>query len=155
MNCRKILSRMKKMFPELEKHIEVENVKVNHEQVITCFINAIQQGNTNQVMEVLREDVAYYADGGGKVKAAVKPIYGAVRVKQLLISLATKFLTNQEEYFMMQTEVNGWSGIVIRNHIGIQAVLSFEFEGNKIKSIYTILNPDKLRHLHIDTHSAS
>ncbi|MGG0188518.1 sigma-70 family RNA polymerase sigma factor [Bacillus rhizoplanae] len=41
-NCRKILSRMKKMLPELEKHIEVENVKVNHEQVITCFINAIQ-----------------------------------------------------------------------------------------------------------------
>ncbi|MEH7017698.1 MULTISPECIES: hypothetical protein [Bacillus] len=146
---------MKKMLPELEKQIEIENVKVNHEQVIVCFINAIQQGNTNQVMEVLREDVAYYADGGGKVTAAVKPIYGAMRVKQLLISLATKFLTNQEDYSMMQTEVNGCIGIVIRNHTGIQAVMSFEFEGNKIKSIYNILNPDKLRHLHIDTHSAS
>ncbi|MGG2065448.1 RNA polymerase sigma-70 factor [Bacillus sp. S14(2024)] len=151
-NCRKILSRLKKMLPALEKQIAIENVKVDHKQVITCFINAIQQGNANQVMEILREDVAYYADGGGKVTAAVKPIYGVARVKQLLISLVTKFLTSQEDYSMIQTEVNGWSGIVIRNHIGIQAVLSFEFEGNKIKSIYNILNPDKLKHLHIDAH---
>lgn len=149
-NCRKILSRIKKALPELEKQIVVESVKGNHEQVITCFINAIQQGNTNQVMEVLCEDITYYADGGGKVTAAAKPIYGAVRVQQLLLALATKFLMNQDEYSMMQTEVNGCPGIVIRNRTGIQAVMSFEFEGNKIKSIYTNLNPDKLNHFHIN-----
>ncbi|SFI81520.1 MULTISPECIES: hypothetical protein [unclassified Bacillus (in: firmicutes)] len=55
---------------------------------------------------------------------------------------------------MMQTEVNGSSGIVIRNHTGIQAVMSFEFEGDKIKSIYNIVNPDKLRGFHMDTHPA-
>lgn len=149
-NCRKILSRIKKALPELEKQIVVESVKEDHEQVITCFINAIKQGNTNQVKEVLGEDIAYYADGGGKVNAATKPIYGAVRVQKLLISLATKFLTNQDEYSMMQTEVNGSPGIVITDRTGIQAVMSFEFEGNKIKSIYIVLNPDKLKHFHID-----
>ncbi|MEH6891730.1 sigma-70 family RNA polymerase sigma factor [Bacillus sp. JJ864] len=46
-NCRKILSRIKKVLPELEKQIVVESVKEDHEQIITCFINAIQQGNTN------------------------------------------------------------------------------------------------------------
>lgn len=101
-------------------------------------------------MEVLWEDIAYYADGGGKVTAAAKPIYSAVRVQQLLITLATKFLPNQDEYSMMQTEVDGCPGIVIRNRTGIQAVMNFEFEGNKIKSIYTILNPDKLNHFHIN-----
>ncbi|ENQ3106959.1 RNA polymerase sigma-70 factor [Bacillus cereus] len=149
-NCRKILSRIKKALPELEKKIAVESVKEDHEQVIACFINAIQKGNTNQLMEILWEDITYYADGGGKVTAAAKPIYGAVRVKQLLTTLATKFLTNQEEYFMLQTEVNGCPGIVIRNRTGIQAIMSFEFEGVKIKSIYIILNPDKLQHFHIN-----
>ncbi|MCM3736755.1 RNA polymerase sigma factor SigJ [Bacillus cytotoxicus] len=149
-NCRKILSRIKKELPDLEKQSIVENVKGDREQVITCFINAIQQGNTTQVMEVLGEAIAYYADGGGRVTAATKPIYGAVRVQQLLIALATKYFTNQDECSMMQTDVNGSPGIVIRNRTGIQAVMSFEFEGNKIKSIYTILNPDKIKHFHIN-----
>ncbi|WP_272187650.1 hypothetical protein [Bacillus sp. BP-3] len=73
-----------------------------------------------------------------------------MRVQQLLIALVTKFLTNQEEYSIMQTEVNGCPGVVIRNRTGIQAVMSFKFEGVKIKSIYTILNPEKLKHFHIN-----
>lgn len=141
-NCRKILSRLKKMLPELEKKLTAVNI--DHQQVITSFISAIQQGNTNQVMEVLREDVVYYADGGGKVTAAAKPIYGAMRVKQLLTSLAAKYLG---EYTIMPTEVNGRMGIVIRNQTAILAVMSFEFEGDKIKTIYAILNPDKLRNV--------
>ncbi|WP_416828356.1 RNA polymerase sigma-70 factor [Ectobacillus polymachus] len=139
-NCRKILSRLKKMLPELEKQLTAVNV--DYEQVIASFISAIQQGNTNQVMEVLREDVVYYADGGGKVTAAAKPIYGAIRVKQLLTSLAAKYL---EEYTITPTKVNGRMGIVIKNQTAILAVMSFEFEGDKIKTIYNILNPDKLK----------
>ena len=44
----------------------------------------------------------------------------------------------------MQVEVNGSTGIVIMNEEKVIAVMSFEFEGNKIKSIFSILNPDKL-----------
>ncbi|URN93593.1 MAG: RNA polymerase sigma factor SigJ [Candidatus Pristimantibacillus lignocellulolyticus] len=151
-NCRKILSRIKKMLPELEKKMAIEQVKTVHEQVITSFIRAFQQGNTAQVIEFLQEDVVYYADGGGKVTAAVKPIYGASRVKQLLISLATKFLANQEIYSIKQVEVNGSTGVAIMNEEKVSAVMSFEIEENKIKSIFSILNPDKLSFYH--THAS-
>ncbi|WP_341302823.1 RNA polymerase sigma-70 factor [Lysinibacillus sp. FSL H8-0500] len=147
-NCRKILSRLKKMLPELEKQMTIEQVKTDREQVITRFIRAIQQGNTLQLMEVLQGDVVYYADGGGKVTAAAKPIYGATRVNQLLIALATKFFINQEKYSIMQVEVNGSTGVVIRNEGKVITVISFEFERNKIKSIFCIINPDKLSFCH-------
>lgn len=147
-NCRKILSRLKKSLPELEKQMAVEQGKTDHEQVISSFISAIQQGNITQLMEVLQEDVVYYADGGGKVTAALKPIYGDTRVRQLLIALATKFLTNREEYSIMQIEVNGSTGIVIMHEKKVIVVMSFEFEENKIKSIFSILNPDKLSSIH-------
>lgn len=147
-NCRKILSRLKKSLPELEKQMAAEQGKTDHEQVISSFIRAIQQGNITQLMEVLQEDVVYYADGGGKVTAALKPIYGDTRVRQLLIALATKFLTNREEYSIMQIEVNGSTGIVIMHEKKVIVVMSFEFEGNKIKSIFSILNPDKLNSIH-------
>lgn len=143
-NCRKILSRVKKMLPELEKQMALEQVNTDIEQVISNFVRAIEQGNITQVMDVLREDVVYYADGGGKVTAAIKPIYGATRVKQLLIALTTKFLTNQEEYSIMQVEVNGSPGVVIMQEEKVSAVLCFAFEENKIKSIFFIVNPDKL-----------
>ena len=147
-NCRKILSRVKKMLPELEKQMALEQVNTDIEQVITNFVRAIEQGNITQLMDVLREDVVYYADGGGKVTAAIKPIYGAARVKQLLIALATKFLTNQEEYAIMQVEVNRSTGVVIMYEEKVSAVLSFEFKENKIKSIFCIINPDKLNFYH-------
>ncbi|WP_445479769.1 hypothetical protein ACULLL_05785 [Lysinibacillus irui] len=122
----------------------LEQVNTDIEQVISNFVRAIEQGNITQVMDVLREDVVYYADGGGKVTAAIKPIYGATRVKQLLIALTTKFLTNQEEYSIMQVEVNGSPGVVIMQEEKVSAVLCFAFEENKIKSIFFIVNPDKL-----------
>ncbi|WP_369899689.1 RNA polymerase sigma-70 factor [Bacillus manliponensis] len=142
-NCRKILSRIKKTLPEMKKKEGVENSE--HEQMITTFIQDIRQGNTKQVMEVLKEDVVYYADGGGKVRAALKPIYGMKRIRDLLIALAQKFIMNQEGYTMIQTKVNESIGIVIKNQEGVQSVICFEFEGDKIKAIYNVLNPDKLR----------
>ncbi|WP_284035758.1 hypothetical protein [Neobacillus sp. 114] len=37
-------------------------------------------GNVNQLLEVISEDVAMYSDGGGKVEAAQIPIFGAAKV---------------------------------------------------------------------------
>ncbi|MFD0347428.1 hypothetical protein ACFQ0M_17955 [Kitasatospora aburaviensis] len=44
-------------------------------------------------MNVLDPDVVWHADGGGIVRAAARPVFGADKVARLVVGLVTKWLT--------------------------------------------------------------
>ncbi|WP_299742258.1 RNA polymerase sigma-70 factor [Rossellomorea sp. y25] len=140
-NCRQIFHRAKKSMgyaPKKQPSISMA------ESTIKEFVQSILNGNVNQLLELVSEDVAMYSDGGGKVKAAQVPILGAFRVVQLLQNLmkmyAGKFTINY-------TSVNRLPGLILTIDDQLQYVYSFAFSGNQIQTIYTVANPDKLRHL--------
>lgn len=140
-NCRQIFHRAKKsMEYDLKKQPSISIA----ESTVKEFVQSILNGNVNQLLDLVSEDVAMYSDGGGKVKAAQVPIFGANRVVQLLQNLmklyAGKFTVNY-------TSVNSLPGLILTIDDHLQYVYSFTFSGNQIQTIYTVANPDKLRHL--------
>jgi RNA polymerase sigma-70 factor, ECF subfamily len=43
--------------------------------------------------------------------------------------------------------INGLPGIVVTGAHGVIQTTAFEFDGDAIKTIYVVRNPDKLKHL--------
>jgi RNA polymerase sigma-70 factor (TIGR02957 family) len=140
-NCRQVFHRAKKSMeydPKEQPSISMAESKVKE------FVQSILNGNVNQLLELVSEDIGMYSDGGGKVKAAQIPIFGATRVVQLLQNLMKMY---SGEFTIKYTSINGMPGLILTIDDHLQYVYSFAFSGNRIQTIYAVANPDKLRHL--------
>lgn len=140
-NCRQIFSRAKK---SMEFHPNKQPSISMAESTVKEFVQSILKGNVNQLLALISEDVTMYSDGGGKVKAAQMPIFGAARVIQVLQGLLKMY---EGKFTIAFTTVNGLPGLILTTDDQLQYVYSFAFNGNRIQTIYTVANPDKLRHL--------
>jgi RNA polymerase sigma-70 factor (ECF subfamily) len=144
-NCRKLFSRASaKMGLDIEKivHIEAAN-----EEWVHGFLEALKQGNMNQILSMLDQDVVSISDGGGKVSAVVKPIEKRETVARFLLGPVRKASTINGHVHIELGQVNGQPSIIFRSSEGIHTVGMLHFEGNKIQKLYLIRNPDKLKHV--------
>jgi RNA polymerase sigma-70 factor (ECF subfamily) len=91
-------------------------------------------------MDVLAPDVVLLNDGGGKVRAALRPVVTADRVARLLVGLRAGLgvLTTESAV------VNGRPGGFIYLDGVLDTVVSIEISGEKISGVYLVRNPDKL-----------
>jgi len=109
------------------------------------FLAACVGGDLNQMMAMLAPDVAAWTDGGGKIRAALRPVRGADRVARWIIGVLQKSVPEAEALSVL---VNGQPGVLI-NSIGKPdsvAAIDVDADG-RITAIRLIRNPDKLRHL--------
>lgn len=142
-NCRQIFRRAK-------QHLQINRSRFvpslqQQEQLTKKFIDACQLGDLPGLIDLLTADITVYSDGGGKVKALLKPMRGAIKVARFLIALRrSKLVPN---YDLELTKVNGQIGIIYIFQGIVQSVVTFEFIDYRIHSIYFVRNPDKLRHI--------
>ncbi|MBO0992954.1 hypothetical protein [Bacillus sp. SD088] len=108
------------------------------------FTQAVQDGNISEILALLKKDAIYYSDGGGKVTAAIRPVYGAEYISRFFLGVITKI---PEDFSLKFAKVNGNPGIVLYSSGKVKYVLSFEMNDAEIESIYMVANPDKLRHI--------
>ncbi|WP_257347677.1 RNA polymerase sigma-70 factor [Pseudalkalibacillus decolorationis] len=144
-NCRQIFHRAKKSLVH-----EPDSYPQNYKQMsvyVEKFMAALQNGEISEMLQMLKKDAIFFADGGGKVKAAIKPIYTADRITQLFKGVINKLPENAAFNFK---RVNGGPGIVVTIDGDVAYVVSFEFKDRKIKSVYMVANPDKLSRLNED-----
>ena len=92
-------------------------------------------------MELLSENVTLYSDGGGKVKAAVRPVVSFTNVLALLYGIVKKA---PEGFYFEVNNVNGQPAIVNYLNGTIHSVISFYICDEMISEMYITLNPDKL-----------
>lgn len=140
-NCRQIFHRAQKSMhfaPDSIPSISVAEEKVKD------FVNSLLQGNTTKLLELVSENVVFYSDGGGKVKAAQIPVVGLNKVIKLHQNLLKMY---EGTYSFAFLTVNGLPGIRISISEDIQYIYSFAFKNGQIETIYSVANPDKLRHL--------
>lgn len=140
-NCRQIFHRAKKSMkydPTEQPSISMAESKVKE------FVQSILTGNVNHILDLVSEDVTMYSDGGGKVKAAQIPIFGATKLVHFLQSIMKIY---SGKFTIKYTSVNGLPGLIISFDNHLHYVYSFAFSGNRIQTIYAVANPDKLRHL--------
>lgn len=141
-NCRQIFHRAKKSMENRPNasSMDFQSMRSRVEQ----FTMALQKGNIHKMLELLKTDSVFISDGGGKVKAALNPIYTSERIVFLFTSIMKKLPENSKMEFK---EVNGYPGVVVLINDYVAYVVSIEFLGDKISRIYMVANPDKLAHL--------
>ena len=100
------------------------------------------QGRRSRSMaSLLAHDATLYSDGGGKARAALKPVPTGDNVARFLLGICRQAPPDWE---VRTVDVNGQPGFL--NLIGgnLLSVVSFRAEEGLIREIYIVLNPDKL-----------
>ncbi len=143
-NCRQILARAR-------RHVEAGRPRFTasreeRDALVAKFLVACERGDLDQLVGLLAEDVAFYGDGGGKVAAVPRPVLGREPVVRLMGGLLRR--AEQLDLRIRPAEVNGQAGaLVVDAGDNIVNVVSFEVDDGAVRRIWSVANPDKLRHL--------
>jgi len=113
------------------------------------FASAFSSGDAGQLTTLLTNDVAMWADGGGKASAVRRPVLGRDAVVNFLTAI---YRANQTAGLIpkvsLQIEsVNFEPAVVIRVSGQLVSLFVFETDGHVITGIRAVRNPDKLARL--------
>lgn len=140
--CRQLVSRARKAVQAGKPRFEVPAKE--HEEVAAAFMAAITSGDVKKVEAVLSPDAVLLSDGGGKARAAWRPMQGAREVADLMLHLGGQIV---EQTQLQPMEINGLPGLVIREGAKIHSATTFVIADGVVQGIYIVRNPDKLQHL--------
>jgi RNA polymerase sigma-70 factor, ECF subfamily len=115
-----------------------------HEELVLAFVEASRSGDVEALMSMLAEDARLVTDGGGKVHAALNVIDGADRIARFIMGVRTKGLTEGTVRF---GRVNDLPGLIAYSPNGFVQTVAYEIADDRIRTIYSVRNPDKLKHL--------
>lgn len=115
-------------------------------EVTDRFLVAAAGGDIEGLVAVLADDVTLLTDGGGKAKAALRPITGAGKVARFMAGIATRpyMGTPVSAMNVDAAEINGVPGTVISAGGQPVAVLTMAVADGRITAIQLLANPDKL-----------
>ncbi|MFF4432783.1 RNA polymerase sigma-70 factor [Streptomyces sp. NPDC001513] len=112
-------------------------------EIAEKFRAACAGGDLGEVLELLAPDVVSWADGGGVVTAARRPVHGADHVARWWLGVLAKPQAAEGE--MRVAEINGEPGLLfILDGVNIGA-MTFEAVDGRITALRIIVNPEKLR----------
>jgi RNA polymerase sigma-70 factor (ECF subfamily) len=109
------------------------------------FLAAAAGGDVAALLAVLAPDVVLVTDGGGKAKAALRPISGADKVARFIAAVSVEGLENTDLRVEL-ADVNGAPAIVAWE--GAEPFLSMSIQvdaDGRIEQVLLVRNPDKLR----------
>jgi RNA polymerase sigma-70 factor (ECF subfamily) len=141
--CRQLANRARKNVREERPRFPVS--REHGLEIASAFFAASREGDVKALGSLLAEDVHFYADGGGKRPAAEHVLAGVTEVMQQLKRIA-EFLKGSTKAPVRYAFVNGLPGFVTEEADGPQTT-ALLIDGDRIKAIYIMRNPDKLRHL--------
>jgi RNA polymerase sigma-70 factor (TIGR02957 family) len=110
------------------------------------FFMAAEHGDLAGLEALLAHDVELTGDGGGKVPALARTLRGCDRVARTLIGWLRP--GRRAPGVLRPVEVNGGPGaLYLDEEERLIGVVALDIAGGQIRSISSILNPDKLAHL--------
>jgi len=140
-NTRQILTRARARLQEPRRRFTVP--RRESEEVVRRFRHAVGTGSVEELMTVLHADATLVADGGGKAAAATRPVLGADRIAKFMLGYAGKAQWSESDFQLVA--INGAPGLLIRHPLSGDGTYSFDIEEGRIRAVYVMRNPDKLR----------
>jgi RNA polymerase sigma-70 factor (ECF subfamily) len=116
-------------------------------EIVTRFLEAVEDGDVSELERYLSADVRFTADGGGKVAAARRPVFGADAVGKLMVSLTRLAASSPDDWKMRLSDINGEPALVGYYRGTLDTVFVYSTDADRITSVHAIRNPDKLRWL--------
>jgi RNA polymerase sigma-70 factor (ECF subfamily) len=143
-NCCQVFVRAKQHIDAGKRRFEPSAEK--RAEIAERFLAACRKGELKGLVEMLAADAAFHSDGGGKVVAFVRTVWGADRVSRLLAGVCARF--EGAGIRLLPIEVNGQPGAKLLDPAGrIFGVWSLDTADGRVHCIRSVVNPDKLRHL--------
>lgn len=117
-------------------------------KLAAAFMAAASQGDMKALSAVLAEDAVLVSDGGGKRKAALRPLVGREDVVDLLSRLAWRAGSDQVWPLSFRAvRINGYPGVILEQDDGFMTIAFQPGDDGKLAAVYLVRNPDKLSHL--------
>lgn len=142
-HCRQLFHRASSKLTQPKPRFEADKEK--KKLFARKFSEAVTNGNTDLLVQLLKEDIEIHSDGGGKKSAALNPIVGRASVLKFITGIYTKFYASGD-YYRQISVVNACPAILIcskKTHIP-ETVILFELNGDLVEKIYAIRNPEKI-----------
>ena len=111
------------------------------ERLAREFARACAEGNLEALVATLADDITVWADGGGKARAAQRPIAGALQVARYLLGIMALLPAGAAA---RSTVVNGSPAFVVEVAAHPYSVLVLDIAVDRIAAIHLVVNPDKL-----------
>lgn len=117
-----------------------------HSIATIALARALQRGDIGDLITLLAPDVDVTNDGGGRVRAALRPIVGADRVIRYLTGVR-RLETDVDTSVI---DVNGQPGLGMQRNGVTIAVAALEVRDGLITRIWVVRNSEKLRYFNGD-----
>lgn len=114
--------------------------------IAEAFLLASRSGDHAGLQTLLAEDAVFHSDGGGKVRAALRPIVGRDKVTRLFCGLARK-AGHALPPVLWRGTLDGLPAFVTLETGGVLQTTSLAIDAGRIVALYVVRNPDKLTHL--------
>ncbi|WP_405790116.1 RNA polymerase sigma-70 factor [Streptomyces sp. NBC_01367] len=114
-------------------------------EIVEKFRQACLGGDLGEVLTVLAPDVVSWADGGGIVTAARRPLHGADHVARWWLGVLAK--SEVRDGAMRLAEINGEPGLLLVHNGATVGAMTFEAADGRITALRVTVNPEKLRGL--------
>jgi RNA polymerase sigma-70 factor, ECF subfamily len=116
--------------------------KAEQAELVREFKRAWQAKDINALIGLLDPDATATADGGGLAVAFLSPIEGGEQVARAWVEIANRTPSNMT---YLERTVNGQPGLVAQQDGVTVTVFAFEVADDRIKHIWVVRNPEKLR----------
>ena len=110
--------------------------------LVRDFKQAWEARDIDALIGLLDPGATMIADGGGLVSAALRPIEGGEQIAHYVAAIAGRAPGNVT---ILERTVNGQPGLAAQQDGVTVTVFAFSVAGDRIKRIWVVRNPDKLR----------
>jgi RNA polymerase sigma-70 factor, ECF subfamily len=138
-NCRQIFHRARQALEDKRARFDPEPQRQH--QLLLSFLSASQAGDMAALTSFLAQDAVSWSDGGGKLRAPLRPIRGRSAVARYWAGMARK---DQRLLELRMEEVNGQLAVVAWEGAALFAVIALMATQEGVQEMYAILNPEKL-----------
>jgi RNA polymerase sigma-70 factor (ECF subfamily) len=144
-NARQLAARARRHVDEGRPRFEAS--RRERDELARRFFAAAREGDLEGLEGLLAEDVVLHGDGGGKVPALARALFGARRVARTLRAWSRQGARIPGAQ-LREVEVNGQPGAITLDGEGnLISVMALDIADGRVQGIRSIINPDKLRHI--------
>ncbi len=140
-NCRQIVCRARQHL--VLRRSNIRPSLQQKEEVVAQFLTSWNQGDLQELVALMAENITFWSDGGGQVIAAQRPLHGCQKVARFLVAIRRSRLIPTLSSQIIQ--INGQPGFLNFAEGQPQSIFSFEFVSEGIEAIFAVVNPQKLK----------
>jgi RNA polymerase sigma-70 factor, ECF subfamily len=140
--CRQLVHRARTRVRDTKARFNVP--AETKERLLERFLEALGADDQQTLLTLVASDATWTGDGGGKVPAGRRVVFGADRIVRLWLGIERKW---RAVVYHRIGWINGEPALVTYAGDRLVCTTSIETDGERLTAFYRVLNPDKLRHV--------